>query len=214
MALRLRDIPAVPLLALLHLFFTVSSLFLRIYELLTTPDTNTSESDDRLTISAAASVASSPSLSGSQASSRKEANPPKHVGMVISAPRPFISPPSSDERGGYGRGGEKRWTGEQRMRMIECVLNLVELAAEEGVKEVSLYDRSGESDRDLIRARMWEGRMTMGKAEMLRRFTPVRQGRAHSGLAIPAAFPTHVRYPGHGLWRCDPASPVARGRSS
>lgn len=36
--LRLRDLPFLPLLLVLHVFFTVSSLFLRVYELLTRPE--------------------------------------------------------------------------------------------------------------------------------------------------------------------------------
>jgi hypothetical protein len=114
--LRLRDIPALPLLFLLHLIFTISSLFLRIYEVLTNAETD-------LDYDALSSSNTSPTR-------RKESQPPKHVGMVLLTPTNLA---------------RRDWKAKDRARTVECVLNLVGLAAEQGVAELSLYEASGQS---------------------------------------------------------------------
>lgn len=120
--LRFRDIPALPFLFLLHLGFTLSSLFVRTYELLTNPETDLDH--DEL------------STSGTGSPPRQAANskPPKHVGLVIPTPK------------ARGQDGHSfKWSAETRARMVECVLNFVELASEEEVREVSVYEASGKS---------------------------------------------------------------------
>lgn len=122
MTYRIRDIPALPLFFLLHLIFTLSSLFLRVYELLTASDGDATADDLSATPSSLA---------------RRETSPPKHVGMVI------LSPNTPSRNRGRVEATRRPIAGE-RSRMVECVLNLVELAAEEGVKELSVYERTGE----------------------------------------------------------------------
>ncbi|KAI9636029.1 uncharacterized protein MKK02DRAFT_33320 [Dioszegia hungarica] len=123
-SLRARDIPALPFLTLLHVFFTLSSLFLRTYELLTNPETDLDH--DELS-----------SSSSTRSPARRElSSPPKHIGMVILAP----SRPRHTSR---GRTSATTWNAKEKSRVVECVLNLVELAAEEGVVELSVYERSG-----------------------------------------------------------------------
>lgn len=118
--LRIRDLPALPFLLLLHLCFTLSSLFLRTYELLTNPETDLDYED----------------VSNGTPVDRRPAsgNAPKHVAMVI-------LPPVAHRRN--GEASTTKWSRDERARVVECVLNLAELASEEEVPEVSIYEASG-----------------------------------------------------------------------
>lgn len=104
MSHRWRDIPCFPILLLLHLIFTLSSLIVRLAESL-----------------------SSPSL-GSSANS-----PPRHLAIVLAHSR-HNGRRSADSHGQFL---EKR-------AIVESVKRLIERAGEEGVGEVSVWDRQGE----------------------------------------------------------------------
>lgn len=126
---RLRDTLCFPLLMVLHLIFTVSSLVLRVYELLTTAPPE-SEYDE---------------ISTSRTRSNSSIRPPGHVGMVILSPPGF---PSRSHQTEWGisdlKSLKSRKCGlKERTKIVECVLNLVELAAEEGIDEISICERSG-----------------------------------------------------------------------
>jgi hypothetical protein len=56
--------------------------------------------------------------------------------MVILAPR-------RSRHTSRGSNTTTTWNAKEKSRVVECVLNLVELAAEEGVVELSVYERSG-----------------------------------------------------------------------
>lgn len=127
-----------PLLILLHLIFTFSSLILRIYELLTTPEPSTTS-----TSALGSGSARSASPTGSDVAVKRWV-PPKHVAMVL-------LPPSPAQRAQWTgssksvKAREKRARARREVvdRAVESVLNLVEMAGEEGVVEVSVYEATG-----------------------------------------------------------------------
>lgn len=151
-----------PLLILLHLVFTFSSLILRIYELLTTPEPTTTTSSSALGSGAARSASPTGSdivggdTSASTAAARKRWVPPKHVGMVLLPPSPAqraqwtgsairSASGKGDGKEGTSKALDKRARARREIldRAVESVLNLVEMAGEEGVAEVSVYEATG-----------------------------------------------------------------------
>lgn len=140
-----------PLLILLHLVFTFSSLVLRIYELLTTPEPGSTS-----TSALGSSAARSASPTGSDVAKRWV--PPKHVAMVLLPPNPAqraqwsgsgaaakstAAATAAAAKSDKGRDKRLRKKREILDRAVESVLNLVEMAGEEGVAEVSVYEATG-----------------------------------------------------------------------
>lgn len=103
---RFRDIPAIPLLIILHLLFTLTSLILRLFESLHQPQPI-----------------------------RQNPLPPKHVAIVLAS--------------------KLSVKGEERVRedvhvngaVVETIRRCVEWAAEEGVAELSVWNKDGQSLR-------------------------------------------------------------------